>query len=233
MTTPGWVCRTIRDVPEGNGWLGPREREALGALVVPRRRETWRLGRWTLKAALGAWLDSGGADAEILAAADGAPEAWAGGSRLDVEVSLSHRADIALAVVGDPGVALGCDVEVIEPRGGAFVREWLTPAEQARVVTGRSAGDAALYANLAWAGKEASAKVRREGLRLNVRAAEVACATGARGSWHGLTVTWPDCGADHGWWRTDGGYVLTVAAAARIGAPLALDSAATLSGHRR
>ena len=70
---------------------------------------------------------------EILAAADGAPEAWLDGERAPVSVSLSHRGGRALAAVAAAPAVVGCDLELVEPRSGAFVREWLAPAEQALV----------------------------------------------------------------------------------------------------
>ena len=52
------------------------------------------------------------------------------------------------------------------------MRDWLAPEEQAL-----AAGDSTA-ANLVWTAKEAAAKVRREGLRLDVRSAvDAACRT--------------------------------------------------------
>lgn len=48
-------------------------------------------------------------------------------------VSLSHRAGLALCTVAPAGVALGCDLEPVEPRSDAFVADYLTPAERALV----------------------------------------------------------------------------------------------------
>ena len=76
-------------------------------------------------------------------------------------------------MVGEADTALGCDLELIEPRSRAFVNDWLAPAERA-LVAAAGAGRRDLVANLLWTGKEAAAKVRREGLRLDVRDAVVA-----------------------------------------------------------
>jgi 4'-phosphopantetheinyl transferase len=211
VTGPGWLTRSAADVPAGDGWLGPRERAALGALTVARRRADWRLGRWTAKAAVAALLGLDPERVEVLAAPDGAPEAWAGGTRAPVSVSLSHRAGRALAAVAAAPVVVGCDLEVVEPRSAAFVREWLTEAEQARV---RAAGtqDGARAANLAWTAKEAAAKVRREGLRLDVRHAESRPAGGSpAGGWRPLEVAWREGPRTAGWWREEPGWVMTLA----------------------
>lgn len=220
MSGPGIVCRTGADVPGGDDWLGPRERAAQAQLHAAPRREAWRLGRWTAKTALAAWPATRAADrAEVLAAGDGAPEAWLGDRRLPVELSISHRAGWALAAVGAPGVALGCDAEVIEPRSPAFVREWLAPSERELLDGASDAAEASLLANLCWAGKEASAKVRRGGLRLDVRAAVVVPEHAGERDWRPLRVAWPDGSADTGWWCVRQRFVLVLAAAMPIAAP--------------
>ena len=210
---PGWLVHSLADVPPGDAWLGPRERQVCAGLRVERRRRDWRLGRFTAKAAVGAWLSVARARVEILAAPDGAPEAWLDGERSSVSVSLSHRAGWALAVVGRVPEVVGCDLERVEPRSGAFVREWLAPSEQ-RLLAAHAESDRAQVANLVWTAKEAAAKVRREGLRLDVRRASVAPAgaDAADGAWRALRVDWADGSAPTaGWWRTADGWVMTVA----------------------
>jgi hypothetical protein len=54
MTAPGWLTSSLAEVPDGDHWLGARERRALGALTMPKRIADWRLGRWTVKAAASA-----------------------------------------------------------------------------------------------------------------------------------------------------------------------------------
>jgi 4'-phosphopantetheinyl transferase len=209
----GWLTRSRPDVPADDGWLGARERAVLAGLAVPGRRADWRLGRWTAKAAVAAWLGVDSGRVEVLAAADGAPEAWLDGAPAGVSVSLSHRAGRALAAVCDPPLAVGCDLELIEPRSDAFVREWLAPAEQALVAAGATEGRARLV-NLTWAAKEAAAKVRRDGLRANVRHAvtELGDGPGVDG-WEPLRVRWGDA-AFGGWWRADDRWVMVLAARA-------------------
>jgi len=157
------------------------------------RRAAWRLGRWTAKAALGAWLEVPAAQVEILAAPDGAPEAWRDGARVPASVSLSHRGDRGLAVVAGAPAVVGCDLELIEPRSGAFMREWLTVPEQ-RLASGGDGARQALIANLIWTAKEAAAKVRRAGLRLDVRNAVVTLDDDSvtADGWSALQVQWGD-----------------------------------------
>ena len=217
---PGWLSRRQADVPAGDEWLSDAEREVLARLRVAPRRASWRLGRWTAKAALGSWLEVEPAAVEVLAAPDGAPEAWLHGARATVSLSLSHRGDRALAVVVDAPAVVGCDLELVEPRSGAFIREWLTETEQ-QLVFGCDEARQALLANLIWTAKEAAAKVRREGLRLDVRAAVVSFAE--RGAttegWRPVHVDWGDGLATAGWWRTEPGWVMTIAASPAWTAP--------------
>ena len=198
----GWLTRSLADVPPGDAWLGPRERAVLAGLRVAKRREDWRLGRWTAKAAVGEGV-------EILAAADGAPEAWRGDRRLPVSVSISHRAGRALVAVADAPTVVGCDLERLEPRSAAFVRDWLAPAEQRL-----AAGDAVHVPNLVWTAKEAAAKVRREGLRLDVRSAVTRLEDREVDGWRALTVVWTaEQLVTRGWWRADEAFVMAIAAA--------------------
>ncbi|HEX6618406.1 MAG TPA: hypothetical protein VF024_02040, partial [Solirubrobacteraceae bacterium] len=115
---PGWLIRSVADVPAGDAWLSARERRTAAGLHVHQRRQDWRLGRFTAKTAVGAWLFVAPERVEILPAPDGAPEAWVDGERAPVSVSLSHRAGRALAVVAQGPAVVGCVLERVEPRSG-------------------------------------------------------------------------------------------------------------------
>jgi 4'-phosphopantetheinyl transferase len=225
MTAPAWLTRCSADVPPGDGWLGARERAVLAGLRVPKRRDDWRLGRWTAKAAVAAQLGADPARIEILAAPDGAPEAWLDGRPAPVSVSLSHRAGRAVAAVVAAPDAIGCDLELVEPRSPAFVREWLARREQA-LVAQRTGAERDRLANLLWSAREAAAKVRREGLRLDVRHAEVLLGAAGGGDWHRFTVRWgDDAPATGGWWRSEPGWVLTIAGGPALQPPSRLSAA--------
>ena len=213
MEQPGWLTRRRTDVPAGLNWLGKRERRALARFRVAPRRLDWLLGRWTAKEAIAAWLSVSADRIEILAAADGAPEAFLDGLPASLSVSLSHRGGSAIAVVADAPAVMGCDLEVVEQRSDAFVREWLGPAEQQLVRDGEQR-QRDLIANLIWTAKEAAAKVRREGLRLDLRRAVVTVggSFAEPEHWHQLRVEWSDgSGVTEGWWRSEPGWVLAIA----------------------
>ena len=80
-------------------------------------------------------------------------------------------------------------------------------------------------ANLIWSAKEAASKVRREGLRLDVRNAVVSGDLGPDSGigWRQLQVDWGDLDEPiHGWWLSDAGSVITLAATAARSRPVIL-----------
>jgi len=212
MTALGWLTSSLAEVPGAVDWLGPRGLRALAALSVEKRRASWRLGRWAAKAAVGAWLALPASRIEILAGDDGAPDAWLDTECAPVSVSLSHRGGRALAAVASTPAVIGCDLELVEPRSGAFVREWLAPAEQ-RLLAGCAADERDRIANLVWTAKEAAAKVRREGLRLDVRRAPPVHNQGSpvRGAGGAVRDVHGRAGArTTGWWRDEPGWVMAI-----------------------
>jgi len=194
-----WVTAALAEVPAGDDWLGPRERAVLAELRFGPRRESWRLGRYAAKRLLG--------DAEILPTADGPPCAWRGGARLPVSLSISHRDGLGLCAAAGGDVALGCDLERIEPRGAAFLADFLTEAENVAVA---QASDPAMLANLVWSAKESALKALHTGLRRDTRELEVS--VGRVGMpWGELVVKdLPNDRSLCGVWRCSDGFVVTL-----------------------
>lgn len=204
------------DVPANEEWLAPRERRALSTLRFAKRRHDWRLGRWVAKQALLARC-SGQEPAlpslEILAGHDGAPSAFVDGVPFDGSLSLSHRAGWGLAAVAGPDLALGCDLELVEPRSDAFVRDYLTPGEQDALARWPEA-DRPLGANLAWSGKECALKALRVGLRLDSRAVEIdldlaLTADPMFDGWRPLALEAPGLAILAGGWRSEDDLLLS------------------------
>ena len=178
---------------------------------------------------MAAWLGLPAAGVEIAAASDGAPEARVDGERGPGLAVAEPSGRARARCSGRGGHAIGCDLELIEPRSRAFVADWLAPAEQA-LVADACASDRDLLANLLWTAKEAAAKARREGLRLDPRHA-VATPTGIGSTtpgWRRLQVVWSDGGGcAAGWWRGEPGWVMAIAGEPVSGVPRALDAVAT------
>jgi 4'-phosphopantetheinyl transferase len=204
-----WHRARASEVPPDDEWLTEPERMVLGGLAVAKRRADWRLGRWTAKSLLGAILGEPPQRVEVVrAAGDGAPEALVDGLPTALSLSLSHRDGVAVAAAAPLPARVGIDLETLEARSDAFVWEWLSGEEQAALPSAGAARDVRVLC--CWTGKEASAKVLREGLRLDVRHA-VVVGDVAASRWAPLEVTWHAERVTHrGWWRHDDGTVLAV-----------------------
>jgi len=182
-----WLEQTEAAVPPENDWLSESEAVQLGGLRFSKRRADWRLGRWTAKRALAAYLNMPGAPQaltgiEIHPARSGAPEVFLAEQRAAIAISLSHRAGTAICAVMPAGGALGCDLEAIEPHSDGFVADYFTTEEQALVAQAPAADRPRLLA-LLWSGKESALKALRVGLRLDTRSVIVSPfgAVGSRG----------------------------------------------------
>ena len=142
-----WLSQGMADAPVDDAWLSPREAAWVARMRFPKRRSEFRLGRWTAKRALALYLGrdaSAGAlrSIEIDRAPDGAPAPLVDGRPAEAYVTMTDRADQAVCLVGPPGTALGCDLELVEPRSDAFVGDFLTPAEQRLVAAAAERGRA-------------------------------------------------------------------------------------------
>jgi 4'-phosphopantetheinyl transferase len=124
--------------------------------------------------------------------------------------------------VGPPGPSLGCDLELVEPRSGAFVADFLSPSEQGLVAAAEAGEARDLVANLVWCGKESALKVLRTGLRRDTRSVEVSLPGGPKeDGWTPLRVRAAEGRVFPGWWQRFGAFVLTVAAAEPVPPPRA------------
>ena len=220
-----WLSQGMADAPVDDAWLSPREASWVARMRFPKRRIEFRLGRWTAKRALALYLGRDASAAalrsiEIDRAPDGAPHPMVDGRPAEAYLTMTDRADQAVCLVGPPGIALGCDLELVEPRSDAFVGDFLTPAEQ-RLVAAAGEGDRRdLLANLVWCGKESALKVLRTGLRRDTRSVEVSFPEGeAVLGWAPLSVRAVEGTVFPGWWQRFGAFVLTLAATEPLAPP--------------
>jgi len=233
----GWLIVDAAGVPEGDAWLSREERAAQAQLHSPKRRSDWRLGRFAAKRASRRWL--GGdkaapslASISIVADEVGAPRIEAAGSSPELGLSLSHRGGWALAVVGNPPLALGCDLELVEARTPAFRASYFCLEE--RRMLDRAAGvERDRLANLLWSAKESALKLQRRGLSVDTRSLEVQRVAGiAHGGWRALRVLCARGPALFGWWRREADRLATVVTAPRRALPEPLLSDARSSCAR-
>ena len=223
-----WLSQGMTDAPADDAWLSPREAAWVARMRFPKRRSEFRLGRWTAKRALALYLgrdaSAGGLRSiEIDRAPDGAPAPLVDGRPAEAYVTMTDRADQAVCLVGPPGTALGCDLELVEPRSDAFVGDFLTPAEQRLVAAAGLERD--LVANLVWCGKESALKVLRTGLRRDTRSVEVSFPQGgAADGWAPMSIRAVEGTVFPGWWQRFGAFVLTLAATEPFAPPRPLAS---------
>jgi 4'-phosphopantetheinyl transferase len=226
-----WLEQSQVDLPAANDWLSPCEAARLTTLRFAKRRDDWRLGRWTAKNALALYFLylKVPADRQVLAnieirpAPSGAPEAFFCNRPAAATISLSHRAGIAACAVAMPGVDLGCDLELVEPRSDAFVADYFTAAEQSFLAQASVADRPRLLAML-WSAKESALKALHQGLRLDARSAIVSLGHSAFDShaWSPLEVQHTGRPIFRGWWQLAGGMVRTLVAAPPPNPPIRL-----------
>jgi len=210
-----WFTQSLSDVPEIDDWLSRGERTILSGMRFPKRRNDWRLGRWTAKQAVCAFQmkrNPSLSSLEIRAASDGAPEAYWDDGTESASISISHSKDRSLCVVGPRDLTVGCDLEWIEPREENLIRDFFTP-EEITFTKQCPAAERDLAANLIWSAKETTLKILREGLRRDTRSIRIRpVLPGGKGAWN----TWEGQCLEPlrvfaGWWCTRDGFVYTLA----------------------
>jgi 4'-phosphopantetheinyl transferase len=212
-----WLEQTRADVPPDNEWLSPAEADRLSRMMVPKRRDDWRLGRWTAKRAIADRLEISAdqrvlAEIEVRPAESGAPEVYIAGRAADTTISLSHRDGVGLCAVGPVGVMLGCDLELIEPHSEAFIRDYFSDEEQA-VVRKAAASERFQLLALLWSAKESALKALHAGLRLSTRSVSVeGIRSHSLNDWSPLQVHHLDGRVFAGWWRSSDRMVRTLVA---------------------
>lgn len=219
-----WLARGELSVPRDWDWLTAAEAGRARSMRFTKRRTEYLLRRFSGKCAVAATVGLSEASADLARIAvlnrpTGAPYVEVDGAPLGLDVSLTDRAGWAVCLVGSDLAAVGCDLEIVEPRSRGFVRDFLTAPEQQAVARtadlAEDGWDAA--ANLIWSAKESALKVLRTGLRADTRTVEVsvgdpAAVAGAGAGWQPLVVA-TSSARFPGWWRRDGSFLLTVVAA--------------------
>lgn len=227
-----WLEQTEADLPAHDDWLSSDEAVVLSRMRFAKRRADWRLGRWTAKRAAAAYLNLAGdrhalREIEVRPAPSGVPELFIANRPAAVTISLSHRAGSAVCAIAKGGARLGCDLELIEPRGDGFVADYFTGVEQTLIASGPEE-DRFRLVTVLWSAKESALKALGEGLRLDSRcvvvtfdphtdhenkAAALRKYSGLNG-WRPLQVCYAGDEVFRGWWQSAGQLVRTL-----VGAP--------------
>jgi 4'-phosphopantetheinyl transferase len=238
VAAPLWLARGEHELPDDSSWLTPREKARAAGMRFTKRRREYLLRRWVGKQAVAAATGAPSAlhelaRIEVANHASGAPYVLLDGKPAGLDVSLTDRAGWAVCVLGAGLARIGCDLEIVEIRSPGFVTDFLTGAEQ-DYVAARASGEARdAAANLLWSAKESALKVLRTGLRRDTRTVEVIVGDpGPALAWGSLTMSTAESTTLSGWWRREGVFLLTIAAAGPIRPPEPLAGCARLSEAR-
>ena len=239
-----WLEQTQAEVPEGDAWLSGAEVSLQERLRFAKRRNDWRLGRWTAKVAVASYLHSpflysNLALIEVRAEPSGAPQAFIVDNRFAETISLSHCNGRAICLVASSQAAMGCDLEAIEARGPAFFDDYFTSSEQSWIGAAPEAHHPKLT-TLVWSAKESALKALRVGLRSPTRSvivspihlspaseAEISADTRQENPdrWYPLRVDSQGGCVFSGWWRYWKEFVYTVVSDASADPPIRLEVA--------
>jgi 4'-phosphopantetheinyl transferase len=208
-----WLSQSVSDVPEEDDWLCDSEQRTLGGLHFTKRRNDWKLGRWTVKQAIRAYLqkDFSLSSLEIRVADNGAPEAFRDNEPESVSISISHSNNKSLCAVGPPHHAIGCDLEQLEIREESIVADYFAP-EEISLCRRALESEKTLIVNLIWSAKESSLKILREGLRRDTRSIRIDPDFKLQeGNWYRWTGYCMETSTIfYGWWRNSEGFVYTL-----------------------
>lgn len=245
-----WLEQCAADVPLDDDWLNRHESERLNLLRIPKRRADWRLGRWTAKLAVAAFLKLGSdlqtlEQFEITSDITGAPLVFFQNMPVDLCISISHREARAVCALSPAGTRVGCDLEFIEEHGAAFVEDYFTIKEQA-MVGDALPGDRTALVALLWSAKESTLKALQTGLRLDTRSVEVkfnrpvisnearSCtrdlasrrndlaAPCSSQAWSELSVACDNGQIFEGWWQQRGEFITTIVTTTAATTPVLL-----------
>ena len=118
---------------------------------------------------------------------------------------------MSLCAIAAGGVDPGCDLEMVESREDAFVRDYFTSQEQ-QAIEHAPASERFRLVTLLWSAKESVLKALHEGLRLDTRSVAVSFESELSDvdDWMPLRAQWAGGRNFQGWWRESGGLVRTV-----------------------
>ncbi len=231
-----WLARGEEHLPDDASWLSETEAAYAASKRFTKRRTEFLFARWTAKQALCSVLSLPSTPdvlrrLEVRHRPTGAPFACLDGAPAGLQISLTDRAGWAVCVLSEDPGRVGCDLELVEERSAAFVRDYLTAAEQRYVNSAADADARNLAANLIWSATESALKVLETGLRRDTRSVEITVAPATDG-WAELSARSVQGEVFSGWWRRFGDFVLTVAGETALPAPRSLDALPLLLGAR-
>ncbi len=210
-----YLTQDLADVPDNKGWLSEKEQALVSGLRFPKRRNDWRLGRWTAKRA-GCMYQSmperSMPEMDVIASEDGSPDIYIGGGRAPVSISISHSHDRGFCAIAPGSLAVGCDLEWTEYDSPEFFDDYFRQ-DETRFCREAPEAIRSISGYLIWSAKESCLKVLREGLRRDTRSVRIDVGFDeAENSWNPWTGHCVETSRlFHGWWRFENGFVYTLA----------------------
>jgi 4'-phosphopantetheinyl transferase len=230
-----WLALGEEALPAEDQWLAPGEAAILAGLRYTKLRTEFLLRRLVTKHAVasvtGRPTDPATlAGIEVRNASSGAPYVCVDGVPIEVGVSISDRAGWAICVTSpmEP-LAVGCDLELVEPRSPGFVDDFLTTTEQRLVGSCVAGEERDAVVNLIWSAKESALKVLGTGLRRDTRTLDVTPAPPRGDGWGTLAVRAVEGTAFPGWWRREGRFLVTIATRAAAPPPAVIGDPGVLA----
>jgi len=145
-------------IPPAEEFLTKRELETYKAFKIDKRKTEWLGGRYALKTLACDFFNFNIKSMEVKNLASGKPVLLVpGGTKLPV--SITHSGPYAAAAIALTGQAIGLDIEAIEQRSPAWVKQCFDDRE----VSSKSAP----FLTELWAKKEAVLKFLGVGLKLS------------------------------------------------------------------
>ncbi len=214
----------VEELPDREvNFLSPVEEKRLAQMRFACRRQSFLLGRWTVKRLLEVHPGCAHLPVSSITIANhaaGAPYVLMGEKELDGCISISHRENIAAsALVIYPGIAVGIDLELVEERENSFVEDFFTAKESAWIDS-LPVEEKSIAVTCLWSAKEAVLKALGTGLRLDSRGVVIQQSTKACriDGWQLLDVsgTALENRVYRVWWRVRGKLVLTLAVVGKL-----------------
>jgi 4'-phosphopantetheinyl transferase len=211
-----WLTQSLGNLPSETDWLHPSELELFSRFRFQKKKNDWLLGRWAAKLAIRIFLKRDYPELEpdkiaILPIAGGAPEIYFGDKIFPLAVSISHSNEIAFCAVGSWKSVFGCDLEKIEPRSDAFIRDFFTENECSKYFNSNEAMRP-LWANLIWSAKESALKAMKLGLSIDTRKLEITfLPKHDAAGWKSFSVKFIDTQKLYkGFWKATSGFAFTI-----------------------
>jgi 4'-phosphopantetheinyl transferase len=210
-----YLTQNLADVPDNEDWLSEKEQALVSGLRFPKRRNDWRLGRWTAKRACCMYQsipERSMPEMDVMASEDGGPDIYIRGGCASVSISISHSHGRGFCVTAPGSFAVGCDLEWTEYESPDFFDDYFLQ-EETRFCREAPEAIKSVSGYLIWSAKESCLKVLREGLRRDTRSVRIDVGLeNVKDSWNPWTGHCVETSIlFHGWWSFKDGFVYTLA----------------------